>query len=153
MDFSFDITLKNRALFKAFLESLTLDQLNTVPKGFNNSIFWNIAHTVATQQLLVYKLSGVPMLLEDSFVDTYRKGTKTEHNATQEEVGFVKNLLFSTIERTQEDYGNNVFKSYNEYTVSTKSTLTSTEDAITFNNFHECIHLGYILAQKRALGI
>jgi hypothetical protein len=101
MDFAFDITLKNRALFKAFLENLTLDQLNKIPKGFNNNIFWNIAHTVATQQLLVYKLSGVPMLLEDSFVDTYRKGTKTEHNATQEVVDFVKTLLFSTIEKTQ----------------------------------------------------
>jgi RNA recognition motif-containing protein len=153
MDFAFDVTLKNRTLFKSFLENLTLDQLNTVPKGFNNNIFWNIAHTVATQQLLVYKLSGVPMLLEDAFVDRYRKGTKTEHKATQEEVDEVKDLLFSTIEKTQEDYAKKVFKTYNEYTVSTKSTLTNTEDAIAFNNFHEGIHLGYVLAQKKALGI
>ena len=153
MDFAFDITLKNRALFKIFLENLTLEQLNTVPKGFNNNIFWNIAHTVATQQLLVYKLSGVPMLLEDVFVDKYRKGTKTEHSVTQEEVDEVKELLFSTIEKTQEDYANKVFKTYNAYTVSTKSTLTSTEEAIAFNNFHEGIHLGYVLAQKKALGI
>ncbi|WP_375238080.1 DinB family protein [Aurantibacter sp.] len=153
MDFAFDITLKNRALFKMFLENLTLDQLNTVPKGFKNNIFWNIAHTVATQQLLVYKLSGVPMLLEDVFVDKYRKGTKTEHNATQNEVDEVKELLFSTIEKTQEDYANKFFKTYNEYTVSTKSTLTTTEEAIAFNNFHEGIHLGYILAQKKALGV
>lgn len=153
MNFAFDVTLKNRALFKSFLEHLTLEQLNTVPKGFNNTIFWNIAHTVVTQQLLVYKLSNIPMLLEARFVDTYKKGTKTEHNATQAEVDIVKDLLFSTIDKTQEDYANNVFKTYNEYTVSTKSTLTSTEDAITFNVFHEGIHLGYILAQKKALGI
>jgi len=152
MDFTFDVTLKNRALFKSFLENLSLEQLNTVPKDFNNNIFWNIAHTVVTQQLLVYKLSGIPMLLEDSFVDMYKKGTKTEKDATQSEVDFVKGLLFSTIEKTKEDYNNSVFKTYNDYTVSTKSTLTNVEDAITFNNFHEGIHLGYILAQKKALG-
>lgn len=153
MDFAFDVTLKNRALFKMFLENLTLEQLNTVPKGFNNNIFWNIAHTVVTQQLLVYKLSGIPMLLEEEFVDRYKKGTKTEHKATQVEVDELKTLLFSTIEKTKEDYANNVFKTYTEYTVSTKSTLTSTADAIAFNNFHEGIHLGYILAQKRTLSI
>ena len=38
MNFSFDVTLKNRALFKMFLEDLTLEQLNIVLKGFNNNM-------------------------------------------------------------------------------------------------------------------
>lgn len=153
MDFTFDVTLKNRAIFKSFLENISLENLNTVPKGFNNNIFWNIAHTLVTQQLLVYKLSGVPMLLTDEFVDTYKKGTKTEKDATELDVEFVKGLLIYTIEKTKEDFENGVFKGYNEYTVSTGSTLTSTEDGIAFNNFHEGIHLGYILAQRKALGL
>jgi hypothetical protein len=153
MNFTFDITIKNRAIFKSLLENLELEHLNKVPKGFNNNIFWNIAHCVATQQLLVYKLSGLPMILTDEFVDTYKKGTRTERDATQSEVDFVKGLLFSTLEKTKEDYTNKVFQNYNEYTVTTKSTLTSVEDAIEFNNFHEGIHLGYILAQKKVLGI
>jgi len=153
MDFTFDVTLKNRAIFKHFLETISLKDLNTIPKGFNNNIFWNIAHTLVTQQLLVYKLSGIPMLLQEEFVDTYKKGTKTEKAATELDVEFVKGLLTSTIEKTQEDYNAGVFKTYTEYTVSTKSTLTNVEDALTFNNFHEGIHLGYILAQKKALGI
>lgn len=153
MDFTFDVTFKNRAIFKHFLETISLENLNKVPEGFNNNIFWNIAHTLVTQQLLVYKLSGIPMLLQEEFVDTYKKGTKTEKAATELDVEFVKGLLTSTIEKTQEDYNAGVFKTYTEYTVSTKSTLTNVEDALTFNNFHEGIHLGYILAQKKALGI
>tara|TARA_R110002012_G_scaffold157293_3_gene318456 strand:- start:207 stop:668 length:462 start_codon:yes stop_codon:yes gene_type:complete len=153
MNFTFDVTLKNRTIFKSFLENLDLEQLNKVPEGYNNNIFWNIAHTVVTQQLLVYKLSGIPMLLEEDFVNQYKKGTKTEKDATQAEVDFVKGLLFSTIEKTKEDYENRLFQTYHEYTVSTKSTLTTVEEAIAFNNFHEGIHLGYILAQKRTLGI
>ena len=73
MNFTFDVTIKNRTIFKSFLENLDLEQLNKVPEGYNNNIFWNIAHTVVTQQILVYKLSGLPMLLEEDFVDKYKK--------------------------------------------------------------------------------
>jgi len=149
MDFTFDVTIKNRQLLNHFLESFTLEQLNKVPTGYTNNIFWNVAHTVVTQQLLVYKLSGLDMLISDALVEAYKKGTKTEGDVTQAEVDEVKGLLFSTIEKTKEDYNNKVFKTYNEYTVSTKSTLRTAEDAIAFNTFHEGIHLGYILALKK----
>ncbi len=66
MNYTFDITLKTRTLFHQILESLTLDQLNTKPKGFNNNIFWNIKHVVITQQLLTYKLSGLPVLVSET---------------------------------------------------------------------------------------
>ena len=151
MDYAFDISLKNRKLFEGFIENHSLEELNKVPKGFDNNIIWNIAHTIVTQQLLVYKLSGLPMLLSDEMVETYRKGTKTERDASQAEVNGIKDVLFSLIEKTKEDYDNKVFQTYNQYTVSTKSTLYTVENAIEFNNFHEGIHLGYILALRRLL--
>ena len=151
MNWSFDIALKNRAILYKFLTDFTLDQLNAVPKGFRNSIYWNIAHVVVTQQLLVYKLSGIPMLIDSELVDKFRKGTKPECAATQEEVNHLKTLLFSTIEQTQKDYNLGIFINYNQYMVSTQSTLTSVDEAIEFNNFHEGIHLGYILAMKNSM--
>lgn len=151
MNCSFDIALKNRAILLKFLTDFSLDQLNEVPKGYRNSIYWNIAHVVVTQQLLVYKLSGIPMLLETNLVDAYRKGTKTERDVTQQEVNHLKTLLFSTVEQTQRDYDSGIFKTYNQYTVSTNSTLTCVKEAIEFNNFHEGIHLGYILAMKNSI--
>lgn len=151
MNCSFDIALKNRAILLKFLADFSLDQLNEVPKGYRNSIYWNIAHVVVTQQLLVYKLSGIPMLVETGLVDAYRKGTKTERDVTQQEVNHLKTLLFSTVEQTQRDYDSGIFKTYNQYTVSTNSTLTCVKEAIEFNNFHEGIHLGYILAMKNSI--
>src|SRR5690554_7836015 len=120
MDWAFDITLKNRVIFKNFLETYSLEELNKVPKGFNNNIIWNVAHTIVTQQLLVYNLSGLPMLVPNNLVEMYRKGTKPECDVTQAEVDTIKSLLFSTLEKTQEDYGNKLFKNYTEYTVTTK---------------------------------
>ena len=151
MDYTFDITLKTRTIYRQFLETLTLDELNTKPKGFNNTIYWNIKHVVITQQLLVYSLSGLPALVSETEIEAFRKGTKSEGEATKEDVEMLKTQLFSTLEKTKEDYQKGMFKTYNEYTVSTKSTLSNVDEALEFNNFHEGIHFGYILAMKKAL--
>jgi len=42
------------------IEDFSLEELNKIPEGFNNNIIWNIAHVIATQQALVYGLSGLP---------------------------------------------------------------------------------------------
>jgi len=151
MEYSFDITVKNRKLLKSFLENLSLEELNKIPTGFSNNIIWNIAHTIVTQQLLVYKLSGLPMIVSNQMAEEYRKGTKPEKNLSESDVDFIKGLLFSTIKKTEEDYKNKVFQIYNQYTVTTKSTISNVEEAIEFNNFHEGIHLGYILALRKSL--
>jgi hypothetical protein len=151
MNWTFDITLKNRAILKYFIENISLEELNKIPQGFNNNIIWNIAHLIASQQVLVYKLSGLPTLISNEMIETFRKGSKPERNLTQNEVDEIKGLLFSTVEKTKEDYKNGVFKSYQSYTTSTNSTITNVEDALGFNNFHEGIHLGYILALKKSL--
>ena len=63
----------------------------------------------------------------------------------------IKSLLLSTIEQTKVDYENGVFKNYTPYTTSLDVTLTTIEEAMSFNTFHEGIHLGYILAMKNSL--
>lgn len=148
MDWAFDITLKNRSIMASFLDSFSREKLNEVPAGFKNNLIWNIAHLVVTQQLLTYNFSGLPMLISDEIVKKYRKGSKTEGKVSQKEIDEIKRLLFSTLEKTKDDYKKGLFKNYNNYTVSTQSTLTNVEQAIEFNNFHEGIHLGYILAIK-----
>lgn len=149
--FEIDITRKSRKLFEGFLNTLTLEELNKVPEGFNNNIIWNVAHCIVTQQLLVYKLSNLEGVLSDEMIAEFRKGTKTERNLSQTEVDTIKSLLFSPLDQTELDYKNETFKTYNEYTVSTGSKLASVDDALAFNNFHEGIHFGYILALKKAL--
>ena len=151
MDWNHNIILKNRRLLSKFLEKFSLDQLNTVPKGYRNSIFWNVAHTVVTQQLLVYGLSNRPLLVDSDLVKTYKKDTKTVHEATEEELALVKTLLFSTIEQTKTDYDNGIFNNFTPYTTSLNVTLSTVDEAIRFNTFHEGIHLGYILAMKNTL--
>ena len=150
MEYTFDITLKNRVLLQSFMERLSLDQLNTIPKGFNNNILWNIGHSIVTQQLLVYGLSGQPFKVSDELIASFRKGTKPDRLYIAEEVEKIKSLLFTTVEQVKQDYDKGMFTSFKAYTLSTTGgTLSSVQEALEFNNFHEGLHLGYCIALAR----
>lgn len=152
MHFTLEVLPNTRKFFNNYLEKLTLNDLNKIPKGFNNNIIWNIGHILVTQQLLAYKLSGLPMMVNDTLIAKYMKDTKPEGFVEQAEVDEIKVLLFSTIEKTKEDFNKNRFKDYKEYTVSTTgNTLKNIDDAFQFTLFHEGMHLGYIMALYRAV--
>jgi hypothetical protein len=145
----FTITETSRNLVSKILENHSLEQLNKIPEGFNNNMIWNIAHIVVTQQLLVYKLSGLPMLFSEEMIEKYKKGTKPERDASQADIDEVKSLLFSTIKKTKVDYDNGIFKDYQEYPTSTGFILKNVEDALAFNNFHEGLHIGILMNLRK----
>jgi DinB superfamily len=149
MNQTFEITRTSRKIVSQFLDNYSLEQLNKIPKGFKNNLFWNIAHIVVTQQLLVYKFSGLSMLVSDELVQKYMKGTKPELDASQDEVDEIKSLLSKTVDQTEEDYDNGIFKNYQEYPTSTGFVLKNVEDAMAFNNFHEGLHIGILMSLRK----
>ena len=152
MQFTFEVLNNIRPFFNKYIENNSLEDLNKIPKGFNNNIIWNIGHIVVTAQLLAYKLSGLPMHVSDELINKYRKDSKPVGEVSQEEVNEIEKLLFSTLEQLKTDYKNELFKDYNAYTVSTTgNTLTNIDEALQFILIHESMHLGYILALKRAI--
>ncbi|MGL5113213.1 MAG: DinB family protein [Flavobacterium sp.] len=149
MNALFELTATSRKMAASFLENYSLAQLNAIPDGFSNTLFWNIAHIVVTQQLLVYKLSGLPMHVSDELVERYKKGSKPQHSVTEVEVALVKSLLFSTVEQTKSDYEKNLFQVYAEYPTSAGFTLHNVEEALQFNAFHEGLHLGIMMSIRK----
>jgi hypothetical protein len=149
MEQTLNVNTTSRNMISKILENHSLEQLNKIPEGFSNNLIWNIAHIIVTQQLLVYKLSGLPVMVSDEMIEKYKKGTKPEQDVTQTEVDEIKSLLFSTIEKTKEDYANGIFKNYQEYPTSTGFVLTSAEGAMNFNNFHEGLHIGVLMSIRK----
>ncbi len=151
MQQTFDITRTSRKILSQFLEKYTLEELNAIPEGFNNNLIWNIAHIIVVQQMLVYKLSGLPMIISDEMVEKYKKGTRPERKVLQAEVNEIKSLLFKTIDKTKVDFDNKVFKNYLEYPTSTGFVLKNVEDAMAFNYFHEGLHIGIMMGIRKFL--
>ncbi|MCD0464625.1 DinB family protein [Flavobacterium sp. ENC] len=138
-----------REILLKVLEGHSLEQLNKIPEGFKNNLIWNVAHCISSQQVLVYKLSGLPTLVSDEFIDKYKKGTKPEGDVSQAEADEIKALLFKTFEQTEKDYANNVFTHYTAYTTSMGFDLTNVQDALDFVNYHEGIHTGIIMGIRK----
>lgn len=152
MAFPFEVLKNTRSFFKDFIETHSLEDLNKIPEGFNNNIIWNIGHILVTEQLLVYRLSGLPTMISETLIETYKKGTKPQGDVTQEDVAEIAILLLSTLKKTEEDYNINVFKNFTPYTVSTTgNTLNNIDESLQFVLFHEGIHFGYVLALWRAI--
>lgn len=140
-----DILKKSRKLTLKIIDNLTNEQLNKIPNGFKNNIAWNIAHLVVTQQLLCYKLSGLECLISEEMINNFQKGSAPTYTVSEEEFKTIKNQFLELPDRLKEDYSKSIFKDYFEYKTSVDITLNTIEEGITFNLYHEGIHLGIIL--------
>lgn len=149
MNRSIDITRTSRKVLLHFLESYSLQQLNATPPGFSNNIIWNVGHIVVVQQMLVYKLSGLPMMISNEMVEKYKRGTKPESAVSESELAEIKALLFSTIDQTQRDIDASIFKDFHEFTTMSGYTIADAASAIEFNNYHEAVHTGFIMSIRK----
>jgi len=149
MNSVFEVQKTIREILLKVLDNHSLEQLNKIPEGFTNNLIWNIAHCVSSQQVLIYKLSGLPTMVSEEFIAKYRKGTKPERDVSQAEVDEIRVLLSSTLDQVQKDYANNIFVTYTEYLTSMGFLLKDIEGALSFNNYHEGIHTGIIMSIRK----
>lgn len=149
MKAAFEVLKKSRVLILKVIDGLTIEQLNKTPEGFNNNIAWNVAHLVVTQQLLCYKLSKLNCSVSDEMISNFGKGSAPNYIISEEEFNAFKKLFIELPNVLEEDYTKGIFNEFLEYTTSVDITLNTIEEAISFNNYHEGIHLGVILQLKK----
>ena len=143
-------TLKKvRLNFLNVLGELTAEQLNEIPKRFNNNIVWNLGHLLASQQGLCYVRAGLKMTIDEQLFLTYKPESKPNGFVDNLEIDRLKELFISAIEQFEIDYNKNMFIGYTQWINRTGIEITNIDDAIAYVLFHEGIHLGYVMALKR----
>jgi hypothetical protein len=152
MDYEFSLLRRSRTNFLALMDSVSPEQAATVPAGFNNNILWNAGHVVATQKILCYKLSGLPLGMPDDFIEKLRKGTSPKDwGQSPPDAALIRESLLSSVDQLRDDYKAGRFQNFTPYETSFGIKLETIEEAIRFNNVHESLHLGYAIALKRAV--
>lgn len=134
----------SRKIYLKFLEQYTVAQLNTIPKGFSNNLIWNIGHVIVAQQALIYMNSELDGYISREMFDLYKPGTFPTGKTSEEEILQLKKLLLEMIEKTEVDFNNGEFKTFNARMTGTGFHLGSLRDAFEFNNYHEGLHLGFM---------
>lgn len=147
----FTTLLKIRESYITELDNLSLEQMNHIPNSHKNNIIWNAGHALVVQQLLCYRLSELDCYVADDLIGRYRKGSAPQGSVDQNEVDFIKKMLIESVDLMSKDYTAGRFQKYKPYTVGFSVHLENVEDAILFNNIHEGLHYGYILALKKLI--
>jgi hypothetical protein len=149
MESAFKTWKTSRNIYRSFFDRYSLEQLNKIPEGFNNNLIWNIGHVIVVQQLLIYRGSGLPMNISKELVGLYKPGTSPLGAVTHAQADELRGLLISLVDKTEADFRNNLFTDYTGLTTTTGFHLASLEDALVFNNYHEGLHLGYMMSIRR----
>ncbi len=133
------------------MDNYSLEQLNTIPTGFSNNLIWNYGHVTVTHQLLTYGLAGLEMNMDSDLISKYRKGTKPGQAVSEEEYSFLKNKFSELPQQFLSNCESGSFAGFKKYETSFGVTLNSIEDAVSFNNLHEALHLGAMLGIRKFL--
>ena len=129
--------------------NLSEEQLNFIPEGFNNNLIWNAGHVIATMELLTYGLAGHHTPSHREFINRYRKGTKPEEIVGTTDIAAIIGRLSTSVEQLEKDLHGKDFSEFKEYQTSYGVVLHTIEDALVFNNAHEAMHIGSMLALRK----
>jgi hypothetical protein len=149
MKHQIEIMRKTRSSFIYACKDLSIEQLNQIPAGFNNNIIWNFGHIIVTQQGLCYGLSGLAQKVDKDLIAKFRRGSKPEGFVSAEEYQFLQELSVSLIDELETDIQAGIFKEYSPFMSSLRVEVDSFEKAVMFNAYHEGLHLGFALAQRK----
>ncbi len=151
MNKQIEILRNTRKFLLGFIADLSAEELNEIPKGFNNNVIWNLTHLVATQQSICYVRAGQPLAVEEKYFHPFKPDTKPERYIDAAEVDIIKELSLSVIDRFEADYEKGLFAHYTAWTNRYHIELSTIDEVLGFLPFHEGLHLGYVMALKRTL--
>ena len=140
-----------RAIYSRMTQPLTREQWLEIPPGRSNNILWNVGHVVVSQQQLHYALSGQPMQVEPGLVAAFRKDSSPAQWEETPDIDQICRLLSELPVQLERDFAAGLFQEYSPYKTSLGVTLSSMEQALEFNNFHEGLHLGIVMTIAKAV--
>ncbi|MET3978875.1 hypothetical protein ABIB62_001444 [Mucilaginibacter sp. UYP25] len=147
LDKQLEFIRQPRLMILNTLKDFTLEQLNTIPPGFNNNIAWNLGHMLAAQLGIWYKRAGLDV--DEPFYQLYKPDSKPEGPITQEELDEIKLRLITSLDDFEKDYAANIFANYPTWTTRYGAVVSSIDEAIAFLPFHEGLHIGYMMSLRK----
>ena len=139
--YTIDLISSIRKQFSDLVSDSTLEQLNIIPEGFNNSIAWNFGHMVVSGYGLAFVSTGVNPSLNIPLVSKFRKGSKPEKPVTLEEIETIKELADKFPSAVEQAIKADKFQNITSYTTQTFGVPMNTLDSVlTTIATHDTLH-------------
>ncbi|MFD1737273.1 DinB family protein [Bacillus salitolerans] len=154
--------MKEESIFKQFvfvrkrtlamLDTLSVNQIDKIPTGFNNNILWNIGHIFVSTESLLYGFVREQSPIEDRYVKLFTMNTSPK-NWSGDIPSFheLKDNLTLQLERVQKEFTGRLHeegaKPFDLGTVQ----FTTVAEVFNFAIWHEGLHQGTITCLNKVL--
>ncbi|QJD86135.1 DinB family protein [Cohnella herbarum] len=140
--------------FKA-MEGVSEEIADRIPEGFRNSIRWNLGHIYVVLERFAFLHANLPLLLPEGFKERFESGTSpltSQVSFPAPSLQQLETLLKDQQERIREALAPRIHEQISPpYTTSAGMTLGSIDQFLSFNLYHEGMHLNAIKNYKRLL--
>lgn len=136
------------------LEGVTEEMADQVPEGFRNTIRWNAGHIYVVVERFAFQYLGLQQNLPEGFKEQFEYGTSplSTHEYRVPTLSELEELLKTQQVRIQESLFDRLDeKIIPPYTTSAGMTLETPKQFLTFNLYHEGMHLSVIKLYKKLL--
>jgi len=149
VEFSVSLIESTRQRMLKMAEELPTEKLLRIPAGFRNNLLWNLGHVMAVQQNLCYETSGFPVRVPTYLLASFRKGTHPGEWAGTMDLEDIKTWLLESVKSLREDLHKNIFMTLAPYQTGTGVKLASISDVLSFDAWHEGMHLGIMMSMLK----
>jgi len=149
-----DQTLSVRQMLVKLFKSIPLEQADTMPPTWKNNARWHAGHLIVTPSMITYGVMREPLNVPEEYRTWFAKGSSPAgwgNDAVPSYQDLCDDLVPSS-GRLFEALKHRFDEPFLEpYTTSVGVVLHTPAQALNFSLFHDGIHLGMLMALKRAL--
>lgn len=137
------------------MEGVTEEITDRIPEGFRNTIRWNLGHIYVVLERFAFQYMGLPQHLPNGFNEQFEYGTSPANKPVFIPVPTLQELeilLKEQQERIRKVLEHRLQeKIVPPYTTSAGMILETPEQFLSFNLYHEGMHLSVIKLYKSLL--
>lgn len=153
----FDQLAKARSITLKAMDGVTEEIADRIPDGFRNHIRWNLGHLYVVQERFAFQYVGLPLQMPNGFREMFEYGTtplSPPDNLTPPTLPELEALLRDQSQRIQDALAERMQEAVvPPYTTSAGFVLGTLEQLLSFNLYHEGMHVSVIRLYKKLLGV
>jgi hypothetical protein len=134
------------------MDGVTEETADRIPDGFRNTIRWQLGHVYVVLERIAFQYLGLPLRLPEGFKEQFEYGTtplNSPNSVAVPTLQELENLLKDQQERIRDVLGLRLQEKVDPpYTTSAGMTLETPEQFLSFNLYHECMHISVIILYK-----
>lgn len=141
--------IRNRTILA--LDSVDVETVLVIPKGFNNNLLWNFGHIFWALEELMHSFGNEQSTMSQEWIEMFRIGSSPrDWKASPPSLSEIRSALDTQPSRIIKTFSGKLFdKLEKPFKLGSELELTTLAEVLGFINWHEGLHQGTITAMTK----